>query len=41
MEVEYTAKAATFKSSLHVSYKNIQVVFFVTVFFYIFTKQTH
>ena len=40
MEVENIAKAATFKSFLHLSYKKTEELFFVTVLFNIFIKQT-
>ena len=40
MEVGNITKAATFKSFLHLSYKNKQLVFFVTVLFNIFMRQT-
>ena len=33
-------KAATFKSFLHLSYKNTQLLFFVTVLFNVFMRQT-
>ena len=33
MEVENITEAATFKSFLHPSYKNTQLLFFVTAFF--------
>ena len=36
MEVGNTTKAATFESFHHLSYKNTQLLFFVTVFFNIF-----
>ena len=39
METEYTTKAATFESSLHISSKNT-IIFFVTVLFNIFMRQT-
>ena len=40
MEVGNITKTATFKSFLHVSYKNTQLLFFVTVLFNIFMRQT-
>ena len=40
MEVENVTKAATFISFLHLNYKNIQLLFFVTVLFNIFMGQT-
>ena len=40
MEVGNITKAATFKSFLHLSYKNTQLLFFVTVLFNIFVRQT-
>ena len=40
MEVGNITKAATFKSFLHLSYKNTQLLFFVTVLFNIFMRQT-
>ena len=40
MEVGNITKAATFKSFLHLSYKNIKLLFFVTVLFNIFMRQT-
>ena len=40
MEVGNTTKAAIFKRFLHLSYKNTQLIFFVTVFFNIFIRQT-
>ena len=39
MEVGIITKAATFKSFLHLSYKNT-VTFFMAVFFNIFMRQT-
>ena len=38
MEAEYTTKAATFESSLHLNSKNT-IIFFVTVLFNIFMRQ--
>ena len=40
MEVGNNAKAATFKSFLHLSYKNTQLLFLWTVLFNIFMRQT-
>ena len=40
MEVENITKAATFKGFLHLSYKNTQLLFFVTALFNIFMRQT-
>ena len=40
MEVGNVTKAATFKNFLHLSYKNTQLLFFVTVLFNIFIRQT-
>ena len=40
MDVENIAKAATFKNFLHLSCKKTQELFFVTVLFNIFIKQT-
>ena len=40
MEVGNITKAATFKSFLHPSYKNTQLLFLVTVLFNIFMRQT-
>ena len=40
MEVENITKSATFKSFLHLSNKNTQLFFFVTVLFNIFIRQT-
>ena len=40
MEVGNITKAASFKSFLHLSYKNTQLLFFVTVLFNIFLRQT-
>ena len=40
IEVGNITKAATFKSFLHLSYKNTQLLFFVTVLFNIFMRQT-
>ena len=40
MEVRNITKAATFKSFLRLSYKNTQLLFFVTVLFNIFMRQT-
>ena len=40
MEVENIAKTATFKNFLHLSYKKTQELFFETVLFNIFIKQT-
>ena len=40
MEVGNITKAATFKSFFHLSYKNTQLLFFVTVLFDIFMRQT-
>ena len=40
MEVENITKAATFKSFLHLSNRNTQLLFFVTVLFNIFIRQT-
>ena len=40
MEVGNITKAATFKSFHHLSYKNTQLLFFVTVLFNIFMRQT-
>ena len=40
MEVWNITKAATFKSSLHLSYKNTQLLFLWTVLFNIFIRQT-
>ena len=40
MEFGNIAKAATFKSFHHRSYKNTQLLFFVTVLFDIFMRQT-
>ena len=40
MEVGNITKAATFKSFLHLSYKNKQLVLFVIVFFNIFNDKT-
>ena len=40
MEVGNITKAATFISFLPLSYKNIQLLFFVTVLFDIFMRQT-
>ena len=40
MKLEILQKAATFKSFLLLGYKNTQSLFFVTVFFNIFTRQT-
>ena len=40
MKVENIAKAAAFKSFLDLSYKNTQLLFFMTVLFNIFIKQT-
>ena len=40
MEVENIKKAATFKSFLHLTNKNTQLLFFVTVLFNIFIRQT-
>ena len=40
MEVGNITKAANFKSFLHLSYKNIKLLYFVTVLFNIFMRQT-
>ena len=40
MKVGNITKAATFKSFLHLSYKNTQLLFFVIVVFNIFMRQT-
>ena len=40
MEAGNNAKAATFKSFLHLSYKNTQLLFLWTVLFNIFMKKT-
>ena len=40
IEVRNITKAATFKSFLHLSYKNTQLLYFVTVLFNIFMRQT-
>ena len=40
MEVRNITEAATLKSFLHLSYKNAQFLFFVTVLFNIFMRQT-
>ena len=40
MEVGSTTKAAAFKSFLHLSYKNTNTFFFVTVLFNFFVRQT-
>ena len=40
MEVGNITKAATFKSFLHLSYKNTKLFYFVTVLFSIFMRQT-
>ena len=40
MEVVNITKAATFKSFLHLSYKNTELLYFVTVLFNIFMRQT-
>ena len=40
MEVVNITKAATFKSFLHLSYKNRKLLYFVTVLFNIFMRQT-
>ena len=40
MEVVNITKAATFKIFLHLIYKNTQLLFFVTVLFNIFMRQT-
>ena len=40
MEVENIIKSATFKSFLHLSNKNTQLLFFVAVLFNIFIRQT-
>ena len=40
MEVGNITKAATFKKFLHLSYKNTQLLFCVTVLFNIFMRQT-
>ena len=40
MEVGNITKAAAFKSFLHLSYKNTQILFFVTVLFNFFVRQT-
>ena len=40
MELGNITKAATFKSFPHLSYKNIQLLFFVTVLFNVFMRQT-
>ena len=40
MEVGNITKAATFKSFRHLCYKNTQLLFFVTVLFNIFIRQT-
>ena len=40
MEVGNITKAATFKSFLYLSYKNTKLLYFVTVLFNIFMRQT-
>ena len=40
MEVGNVTEAATFKSFLHLSYKNTKLLCFVTVLFNIFMRQT-
>ena len=40
MEVGNTITVATFKSFLHLSYENTQLLFFMTALFNIFTRQT-
>ena len=40
MEVGNITKGATFKSFLHLSYKNIELLFLWTALFNIFTRQT-
>ena len=40
MEVGNTTKAATFKSFLHLTYKNTKLLYFVTVVLNIFMRQT-
>ena len=40
MEIGNITKAATFKSVLHLSYKNTQLLFLWTVLFNIFMRQT-
>ena len=40
MEVGNITKAITFKSFLHLSYKNTKLFYFVTVLFSIFMRQT-
>ena len=40
MEVGNITKAATFKNFLHLSHKNTQLLFFVTMLFNIFMRQT-
>ena len=40
MEVGNISEAATFESFFHLSYKNTQLLFFVTVLFNIFMRQT-
>ena len=40
MKVGNITKAANFKSFLHLSYKNIKLLYFVTVLFNIFMRQT-
>ena len=40
MEVVNVTKAATFKSFLHLSYKNTKLLYFVTVLFNIIMRQT-
>ena len=39
MEVGNISKAATFESFFHLSYKNTQLLFFVTVLFNIFMRR--
>ena len=40
MEVGNITKAPTFKSFLHLSHKNTKLLYFVTVLFNIFMRQT-
>ena len=40
MEVGNIIKAATFKSFLHLSYKNTKLLYFVTALFNVFMRQT-
>ena len=41
MDVDNITKAVTFKGFLHLIYKNTKLLFFVTVLFNIFMRQTN